>query len=556
MQLFGTDGIRGEVIFNLESDDEAINKLTKSRQISPRLFRLIGEGVGATIDVGATVVIGWDNRKGNEQLVANLTVGFHLRGISVIHAGEVATPGLNASMLLHKATIGCMITASHNAHSDSGIKIFDRFGFKTMPEYEREISSIVIQLSTEEREVDSPDFEMFAQPDLVIDGSEIHRNTLEGRLQVFRNVFSGGGQTTNSPFNNKIILDLSGGPGRHWNINWLNNAGFNCIGCDNPSAINYHCGAGLYSPSDAWTWDEILDCKENLLFKQISAQYSIGELKTMPKGTIIAAALDGDGDRCLIFEVNSNSSGLAVVDGDQIANTLLYSSSLQSTQKWHLATSIEADLGIANGQQGITIHTTGVGDRWLSKCLSEIEERNCDLRKSAQMPRLLGCEDSGHIVIPVQKPHNNEEWSLVGDGLATFIAYLCAKENVYSAENKMQLQFTKGWKTRVSVKESNRDLWDGKNQLANHVEKIVGNEFNRWGATNIELMDIIGENNLLFIKSEIKDVSVFLGIRNSGTEAKTNITLRLPPALNDFSERGKLLVKTLHKELVEALCNY
>ncbi|MBT6644682.1 MAG: hypothetical protein HOB52_02640, partial [Euryarchaeota archaeon] len=135
MQLFGTDGIRGEVIFNLESDDEAINKLTKSRQISPRLFRLIGEGVGATIDVGSTVVIGWDNRKGNEQLVANLTVGFHLRGISVIHAGEVATPGLNASMLLHNATVGCMITASHNAHSDSGIKIFDRFGFKTMPEY-------------------------------------------------------------------------------------------------------------------------------------------------------------------------------------------------------------------------------------------------------------------------------------------------------------------------------------------------------------------------------------------------------------------------------------
>ena len=119
----------------------------------------------------------------------------------------------------------------------------------------------------------------------------------------------------------------------------------------------------------------------------------------------------------------------------------------------------------------------------------------------------------------------------------------------------MQLQFTKGWKTRVSVKESNRDLWDGKNQLANHVEKIVGNEFNSWGATNIELMDIIGENNLLFIKSEIKDVSLFLGIRNSGTEAKTNITLRLPPALNDFSERGELLVKTLHKELVEALCN-
>ena len=99
MRLFGTDGIRGKVVADGESDDDAINSLFTMRTICPRLFRLIGEALGATLAKGDEVVIGWDLRPDNTGLVEAITQGFHLRGISVIWVGDVATPALQACLL-------------------------------------------------------------------------------------------------------------------------------------------------------------------------------------------------------------------------------------------------------------------------------------------------------------------------------------------------------------------------------------------------------------------------------------------------------------------------
>ena len=111
MQLFGTDGIRGRFALSRSDDEAVIEALIEHREISPRLFRLIGEGLGAMMDYETVVVIGWDQRPGNPSLISALTQGFHLRGISVIWAGEVATPGLQASLLHKGAAMGCMVTA-------------------------------------------------------------------------------------------------------------------------------------------------------------------------------------------------------------------------------------------------------------------------------------------------------------------------------------------------------------------------------------------------------------------------------------------------------------
>ena len=72
--LFGTDGIRGEVVKSPDSDDEAISQLLDQRKISPRLMRIVGEALARTVTSNSQVIIGWDDRPGNPQLVDSLTV--------------------------------------------------------------------------------------------------------------------------------------------------------------------------------------------------------------------------------------------------------------------------------------------------------------------------------------------------------------------------------------------------------------------------------------------------------------------------------------------------
>ena len=152
--LFGTDGIRGEVVESPENDEFAVSQLLEERFISPRLLRLVGEALSRIVAAGSNVIIGWDNRPSNPDLVAALTTGLHLGGCKVTHGGVCATPALHNALLETGSALGCMITASHNPVTDSGIKVFDSAGFKISPGLEQEISELVIQLAAEEREVD------------------------------------------------------------------------------------------------------------------------------------------------------------------------------------------------------------------------------------------------------------------------------------------------------------------------------------------------------------------------------------------------------------------
>ena len=84
--LFGTDGIRGEVVDSPSDDEEAISQLLDDRMISARLMRVVGEALTRVAGMNNAVIIGWDDRPRNGELVAALTVGLHL-GALVILAG-------------------------------------------------------------------------------------------------------------------------------------------------------------------------------------------------------------------------------------------------------------------------------------------------------------------------------------------------------------------------------------------------------------------------------------------------------------------------------------
>ena len=288
--------------------------------------------------------------------------------------------------------------------------------------------------------------------------------------------------------------------------------------------MNAGCGAGELSPGQSWTWSEAKTCNHLLVRSVVSQEV----------GAIVGAALDGDGDRCLLLQ--ETNDGICVVDGDDIADALL--SSLDAD--WIVAASIESNLTLLTSvheQESMKGIETAVGDRWLSHALSKNHPLTGDT-----YPIMLGIEDSGHLVLPSPHP-NGSTWSLVGDGAMTLIMSLLSMQ--HSSSSSME----KGWKRRVSVTNPNRWMWDGKNQYADSVESMaithlaLAGEVTNWQRTGLE-----GEPNLMLIRCQLNGNDVSLGIRNSGTQAKTSVSLRFAQAEPGFD--AMLMVRSIQNFLL------
>jgi len=539
-RLFGTDGIRGKIVDANPDEKAAIMQLHDDRSVCPTLMRLVGEALGHLIDTlpgeGEHVVIGWDKRPGNQALVDGVTLGLRLAGCSVTHIGICATPALHYAVLWHKARLGCMMTASHNPASDSGIKVFDAEGYKTSPVLEDKISELVYALCEEEREIDEIDHAEFSKPDMGFSlqwGSEHHPLWLSQRLTLFRNQF--GISTLSTDFIHRpLLLDCSKGSASSWFAEWLTDNGIETRELSQTAPeLNKNCGAGDFSPTATWTFEEAASSQHVLL----------KNLKPAPPGTIVGAALDGDGDRCLVIE--STESGFRVIDGDAMADAMVVAGTQQKSP-WLVAASIESDLALLSSINRLPVKVetieTAVGDRWLSHALRS------SLVMDSQMPRVIGVEDSGHAVLPSPHPHNEQNWSLVGDGAATLLAYLLARS---TAQEDMLMM--RGWKQRVSVQHVRRELWDGNNPLSDEIERIARSHLEQCGKiTQWNRHGLEGEENLMLIEALLGGAPLSLGIRNSGTQAKISISLRLSSSIE--SEKVALVMPKLAEQLANAMC--
>jgi len=539
-RLFGTDGIRGKIVSANPDEKAALASLHEARSVCPTLMRLVGEALGHLIDTlpgeGELVVIGWDERPGNQALVDGVTLGLRLAGCSVTHVGICATPALHYGVLWHKARLGCMITASHNPASDSGIKVFDAEGYKTSPELEDRISELVYALCEEEREIDEIDHAELSQPNergSLEWGRTNHPLWLSQRFTHFKHLF--GTEKLSSDFiQQPLLLDCSKGSASSWFAEWLSHHGVETQEMSREAAeLNKSCGAGEFSPTATWTFKEAA-VSEHVLLKN---------LKQAPCGTIVGAALDGDGDRCLVIE--STELGFRVIDGDAMADALVVAGT-QQQKPWLIAASIESDLALLSSLGRLPVKVTSietaVGDRWISHAL------RTSLALDPKMPRMVGVEDSGHAVLPSPHPHNEQQWSLVGDGSATLVAYLLAR-GVAGKELLMK----RGWKQRISVQNVHRELWNGVNGLSDEIENIARSHFEQCGkVTQWNRHGLEGEENLMLIEALLDGEPLSLGIRNSGTQAKISISLRLSSALEH--EKIGLVMPVLASHLAETMC--
>ncbi|RZT98038.1 phosphoglucosamine mutase [Rivibacter subsaxonicus] len=123
-RFFGTDGIRGTV---------------GQPPITADFVLRLGHAVGRVLkskDARPTVLIGKDPRISGYMLESALEAGFASAGVDVLLTGPLPTPGVAYLTRALRLSLGVVISASHNAYADNGIKFFSARGTKLPDEWE------------------------------------------------------------------------------------------------------------------------------------------------------------------------------------------------------------------------------------------------------------------------------------------------------------------------------------------------------------------------------------------------------------------------------------
>ncbi len=134
-QYFGTDGIRGTV---------------GQPPITPDFVLRLGHAVGRVLRRQAQgagqagsplVLIGKDTRISGYMLESALESGLNSAGVGALLLGPVPTPAVAYLTRAQRASLGVVISASHNRYADNGIKFFSAEGTKLPDEWERQVEA-------------------------------------------------------------------------------------------------------------------------------------------------------------------------------------------------------------------------------------------------------------------------------------------------------------------------------------------------------------------------------------------------------------------------------
>lgn len=130
-QYFGTDGIRGTVGQSPITADFVL-----------RLAHAVGRVLKRS-EARPTVLIGKDTRISGYMLESALESGFNSAGVDVVLLGPLPTPGVAYLTRAQRASLGVVISASHNPFDDNGIKFFSAQGTKLSDDWERDVEAVL-----------------------------------------------------------------------------------------------------------------------------------------------------------------------------------------------------------------------------------------------------------------------------------------------------------------------------------------------------------------------------------------------------------------------------
>lgn len=336
-RLFGTDGVRGVANADLTAE--------LALGLSVAAAHVLAEA-GTFAGHRATAVVGRDPRASGEFLEAAVVAGLASAGVDVLRVGVLPTPAVAYLTGALGADLGVMLSASHNAMPDNGIKFFARGGHKLADELEDRIESVY-----EEHRTGAPwDRPTGSGVGRVSDYDEGFDKYVAHLMGVLPNRLDGL----------KVVLDEAHGAAARVSPEAFARAGAEIvtIGAE-PDGLNINDGCG-------------------------STHLGLLKQAVIEHGADLGIAHDGDADRCLAVDANG-----AEVDGDQILAVL----ALAMREAGHLRENtvvgtVMSNLGfkLAMEAEGVQVVQTGVGDRYV-------------LESMKQHGYALGGEQSGHVII-------------------------------------------------------------------------------------------------------------------------------------------------------------
>ena len=328
-QYFGTDGIRGTV---------------GQAPITPDFVLRLAHAVGRVLkrtETRPTVLIGKDTRISGYMLESALESGFNSAGVDVVLLGPLPTPGVAYLTRAQRASLGVVISASHNAFPDNGIKFFSAQGAKLDDAWE-----LAVEAALEE-------------PPAWVDSAAL------GKTRRLEDAAGRYIEFCKSTFANdltlkglRIVVDGAHGAAYHIAPMVFHELGAEviAIGCA-PDGMNINDGVGATHP------EALIEA-----VRAHRADYGV--------------ALDGDADRLQLVDSQGR-----LFNGDEVL-FLMVSERLARGEKvpgvvGTLMTNMAVEVALQ--AKGVEFIRAKVGDRYV---LEELEKRGW----------LLGGEGSGHLL--------------------------------------------------------------------------------------------------------------------------------------------------------------
>ncbi len=328
-QYFGTDGIRGTV---------------GQPPITPDFVLRLAHAVGRVLKRTETrpiVLIGKDTRISGYMLESALESGFNSAGVDVVLLGPLPTPGVAYLTRAQRASLGVVISASHNAFPDNGIKFFSAQGAKLDDAWE-----LAVEAALEE-------------PPSWVDSAAL------GKTRRLEDAAGRYTEFCKSTFANdltlkglRIVVDGAHGAAYHIAPMVFHELGAEviAIGCA-PDGMNINDGVGATHP------EALIEA-----VRAHRADYGI--------------ALDGDADRLQLVDSKGR-----LFNGDEVL-FLMVNERLARGEKvpgavGTLMTNMAVEVALK--AKGVDFVRAKVGDRYV---LEELEKRGW----------LLGGEGSGHLL--------------------------------------------------------------------------------------------------------------------------------------------------------------
>ncbi|WP_156722955.1 phosphoglucosamine mutase [Streptomyces apocyni] len=336
-RLFGTDGVRGVANADLTAE--------LALGLSVAAAHVLVEA-GTFEGHRPVAVVGRDPRASGEFLEAAVVAGLASAGVDVLRVGVLPTPAVAYLTGALGGDLGVMLSASHNAMPDNGIKFFARGGHKLADELENRIEALY-----EQHRTGAP----WQRPT----GADVGRVRAydEGFDQYIAHLI---GVLPNRLDGLKIVLDEAHGAAARVSPEAFARAGAEVItiGAE-PDGLNINDGCG-------------------------STHLGLLKAAVVEHGADLGIAHDGDADRCLAVDHTG-----AEVDGDQILAVLALAMRERGALRENMVVAtVMSNLGfkLAMEREGVDLIQTAVGDRYVLESMKE-------------HGYALGGEQSGHVII-------------------------------------------------------------------------------------------------------------------------------------------------------------